>query len=185
MFDIRDGKLISHFGEKGEGDGQFEYPRGLALTENKLFVADVYNGRISVWNWPELRFLEHFGSRGNGPNQLTEPRGISNDQDCLYIADCGNHRIQVWSLTGTPIKQFGSQVNEPLSVIVSKTEVFVTDGGNDRVCIFDAISGECLRLFGKKGKGDGEFDWPYGMAMLPNGQLIVTDRDNCRLQFFE
>ena len=40
------GVLILSFGEKGNGDGQFSDPRGIAYTDKILYVADTGNNRI-------------------------------------------------------------------------------------------------------------------------------------------
>ncbi len=37
---------------------------------------------------------------------------------------------------------------------------------------------------GKRGSGDGEFDTPSALALVPGLGLVVRERGNCRLQFF-
>jgi len=36
----------SSFGERGSGNGQFEYPGGLVIVGNSIFVCDTQNNRI-------------------------------------------------------------------------------------------------------------------------------------------
>ena len=38
--------LNSNFGERGSGNGQFEYPGGLVIAGNSIFVCDSQNHRI-------------------------------------------------------------------------------------------------------------------------------------------
>ena len=41
---------------------------------------------------------------------------------------------------------------------------------------------ELIKRIGRKGVGDGEFNFPSGVAVLPNGDIIVTDLHNHRIQ---
>jgi hypothetical protein len=43
-----DGKLLSRFGELGEGEGQFYSPHGLAVDSH----GDIYVGEVSFTAWP-------------------------------------------------------------------------------------------------------------------------------------
>ena len=38
--------------------------------------------------------------------------------------------------------------------------------------------------FGRKGNQDGELQRPTGVAVMQNGNIIVADRDNHRIQIF-
>ena len=41
------GVFVSKWGTKGTGDGQFQYPRGVAVaSDGSVYVADTYNSRI-------------------------------------------------------------------------------------------------------------------------------------------
>ncbi|XP_078680785.1 uncharacterized protein LOC144915872 [Branchiostoma floridae x Branchiostoma belcheri] len=42
-----------------------------------------------------------------------------------------------------------------------------------------------LKTVGKKGKGDGGLNWPTSLAVTAEGHIVVTDRDNKRLQFLD
>jgi hypothetical protein len=55
--------------------------------------------------------------------------------------------------------------------------LYVLDGGNVRVLVFDA-EGRYVRQFGKRGGGPGEFQAPLSMTVLPNGEVVVNDIGN-------
>lgn len=44
-------RFISDFGEPGSGDGQFNYPNGVALADGKIYVTDRENGRVQIWSY--------------------------------------------------------------------------------------------------------------------------------------
>jgi tripartite motif-containing protein 71 len=44
-------RFLSDFGESGSGDGQFNYPNGVALADGKIYVTDRENGRVQIWSY--------------------------------------------------------------------------------------------------------------------------------------
>lgn len=61
--------------------------------------------------------------------------------------------------------------------------IIVADSGNNRIQIFNP-DGVFIRSFGGWGSGDGEFKGLEGVAVLPNGNIVVCDRENHRIQVF-
>jgi len=62
--------------------------------------------------------------------------------------------------------------------------LMVCDSQNHRVQVFE-LSGKFVKMFGKKGSGIGEFNWPFTTAVLSDGRIVVTDLWNHRIQIFE
>lgn len=58
--------------------------------------------------------------------------------------------------------------------------ILVADNGNHRIQAFDNM-GNFVAEFGSHGSGAGQFDDPQGLAVDPNGRVIVVDRGNNRL----
>ncbi|MDZ4169957.1 MAG: NHL repeat-containing protein [Coriobacteriia bacterium] len=54
VYDL-EGALITQFGGRGLGIGQFNYPNYIALDpKGKIFVSDRENDQVQVWGWPTL-----------------------------------------------------------------------------------------------------------------------------------
>ena len=71
------GSLIRSFGGLGSGNGQFNNPSGIAISQdNKIFVADQANHRIQVLE-RNGTFVRKFGSNGYGNGQFKAPWGIA------------------------------------------------------------------------------------------------------------
>lgn len=62
--------------------------------------------------------------------------------------------------------------------------IFVLDGGNNRVQLFNK-SGTFLLAWGTFGSREGEFQSPNAIALDPDGFLHVVDSGNHRVQTFE
>ena len=54
----------------------------------------------------------------------------------------------------------------------------------DRVSVYTS-DGKLIRQWGKTGKGDGEFDYPGGLAVGNDGRVYVADQTNRRVQVFD
>ena len=89
--------------------------------------------------------------------------------------------------TGVPAeRQSGEMFNRPTSVAVdpSNGDIFVSDGyGNSRVHRFGK-DGNHLLSWGEPGTDPGQFSLPHNVAMFGEGQVIVSDRENHRVQVF-
>ena len=77
--------------------------------------------------------------------------------------------------------------NQPNSVGFGPTgDIYVSDGyGNSRVVQFKS-DGSFVRIIGgRKGAAPGELQVPHGVAVDPQGRVIVADSDNKRVSVFD
>jgi hypothetical protein len=90
--------FASKWGTLGSGDGQFWFPRGVAVaSDGSVYVADKDNYRIQKFT-SEGVFVSKWGARGSGDGQFSFPRGVAAASDgSVYVADTVNHRIQKFS----------------------------------------------------------------------------------------
>ena len=56
--------------------------------------------------------------------------------------------------------------------------------GNHRVQVFE-LNGKFVGKFGTKGSNLGEFSNPVSVANLSNGKIVVSDKENNRIQIFD
>ena len=93
----REGHFQYKFGKRGEGDGEFNYPRFLSVTQSKhLLVCDCFNHRIQVFEL-DGKFVGKFGTNGSKLGEFNDPFSVavlSNDQ--IVVSDCHNNRIQIF-----------------------------------------------------------------------------------------
>ena len=127
------------------------------------------------------------------PNPFSSPSGLALDQQGnLYVVDAGNSRVQEFDSQGHFITKWGSHGSGDgqfvfLEHIVGgvavdgQGKIYVTDGGNSRVQIFDG-HGQFLAAWGIRGHGDGQFSSPLGVAVDRQGNVYVGDNDAARIQ---
>ena len=94
----REGHFLYKFGKQGEGDGEFNGPRFLSMTQSKhLLVCDGGNHRVQVFEL-DGTFVGKFGLKGNKLGELSGPFSaavLSNGQ--IAVSDTDNHRIQIFA----------------------------------------------------------------------------------------
>ena len=93
----REGHFQYKFGKKGEGNGEFNQPCFLSVTQSKhLLVCERYNYRIQVFEL-DGKFVGKFGTNGSKLGEFNDPFSVailSNDQ--IVVSDSKNNRIQIF-----------------------------------------------------------------------------------------
>ena len=78
VFDIKTGEHLRGIGKRGEGEGEFNLPRDVAVgKDGLLYVVDGGNFRIQVMR-PEGGFVRSFGAVGRQGGQFSRPKEIAN-----------------------------------------------------------------------------------------------------------
>lgn len=112
--------------------------------------------------------------------------------DRLFIVDRDAHEVVICSTDGRRLDGIGRR-HHPLEPFNHPTDVAFAPGGgtyvtggyaDSRVYRFDA-GGGFLRSFGDLGEGPGEFLNPHAVWVMPDGRVVVADRENGRLQVFD
>ena len=95
------GRQKTTIGLKGSSPLQFNYPTGIAISRDVMYVAENVGNRIYKLTLGG-KFLLAFGSQGSGKGQFLNPWGICIGPDGrLYVADAGNNCIQVFHCDDT------------------------------------------------------------------------------------
>ena len=77
---------------------------------------------------------------------------------------------------------------QPNAVLVAPNgDIFIAEGhggGNNRLFKFSK-EGTLIKVWGKKGTGEGEFNLPHVVCLDAKGKVYVGDRENNRVQVFD
>ena len=169
-----------------------ERPAGLAIADEKLFVADAGQHRVLVFNLQGQRITQ-FGQRGAAPSEFNYPTHLASDTNGhLFVTDSMNARVQILDRqTGQSRGVIGrlgdgsGQFSKPKGVAVDRAgHVYVVDAAFDNIQIFDQ-QGRFLLAFGSMGAQPGEFWLPAGIAIDREDRIYIADSYNRRVQIFQ
>ena len=179
------GIILCSFGRYGSGQAEFRGPHGVSVDEmNRIIVTDTINCRVQVFDH-EGHFLFAFGDKGKG--KLNYPCYAIFYSEQFLVSDTDNDAVKVFDSQGTFLHKFGNDradFKAPSGIAVYKNKcLLVCDYSNDCVKAF-SLDGQYLSKFGSSGHGPGQFMGPEAITVTPSGQIVVSDKLNCRLQIF-
>ena len=121
------GDFRFEFGEFGSDDDQLRSPESLTVHDDLVYVADMCNHRIQVYQLSDGRHVRSIGRTGQGPiwedgegddsfesmdgderigsapGEFNEPAGVAIGHGRLYVSEDEGRRIQVLTLEGEPL----------------------------------------------------------------------------------
>ncbi|CAD6206571.1 GSCOCG00010052001-RA-CDS [Cotesia congregata] len=183
------GDYLLAFGEKGMRNGQFNYPWDVAVnTRCDIVVSDTRNHRIQLFN-EEGEFLRKYGFETMQLmwKLLDSPRSVSfTPNGDILVSDFNNHHIVIIDYQLQKAKIFGPEkrAHPFLRIQGMKVDdvgnIVIADSRNNRIQVLDS-EGNLKCKFGSVGKGVGQMDRPAGIALSPEGRIIVVDFGNNRI----
>ena len=126
--------------------------------------------------------------KGNGMEQLDNPLGVTVDRQTenIYIADQYNDCVKLFDRTGKCLLKVGNnedggKMQYPRGVAICGDRVLISQ---DNHCIHNyQLNGKFISRIEKQGKGEFEFDFPFGLTINEsNGDIYICDRNNNRIQ---
>lgn len=155
--------LVRSFGSYGTGPGEFRYPTDITVLPtadgrgiDRIFVSEYGgNDRINTYT-PDGTFVSSFGRFGAGRDEQPGERDVEFDRP---------QSISIETVNG-------------------KAELIVVDAHNHRLGRF-TLDGELIRWYGgrnRPGDGPGEFRYPYGLASIGDGTVLICEFGNNRVQ---
>ncbi|MBI5242673.1 MAG: tetratricopeptide repeat protein [Elusimicrobia bacterium] len=174
-----EGKFLGRFGTDGSGPGQLDAPESVAVGgDGRVYVADTGNDRVQVFT-REGVFLFGLGGKGSEPGSLNEPTQVQVDAaDNIYVLDEGNSRVQKFNSR----LQFVREIPR-LGVAMALDPygfLYMLDAKRSKVKEVNP-EGSPLGEFGSVGSGLGQFKKPRGLAVAPDGTVLVADWGNGRI----
>ena len=179
-------KPVLCFGERGSGDGMFQYSRGVAVTEkDEIVAADEKNHRVQVFD-SNGAFLRSFGRGGKNAGEFNHPDGLAIDRDGnIFVADRLNHRVQIFSREETYLGSFGgygsldNQLSNPRGLSLDSTgNIIVADAGNKLIKIFTPDGRFVMKI-----REQGSFSDPIHCVQCGE-YFMVSDYDEHCIKVF-
>ncbi|MCK4761287.1 MAG: PEGA domain-containing protein [Candidatus Aminicenantes bacterium] len=184
-------EFFAHWGEQGNGDGQFDFPADIAVNNNDyVYVVDYGRHRVSVFDTSGL-YKSNWGSEGGGKGEFNSPMSLAIDNsNNVYVCDSLNRRIQKFSSSGNFIIEWGAKgVGDGQFLWAAgiaadnANNIYVTDLNAHRVQKFSS-TGQTITEWGGKGNNNGQLDGPTGIAVDTSNNVYVCEKNNHRVQKF-
>ena len=145
--------------------------------------------------------------RSFGDGAFAFPHAIAVGVDgLLYCTDVAGHRVHVFTADGDLVRTIAGPVppsdsgyttdfrtivrgagpfNQPTKMVTASSgDLFASDGyGNARIHHFNS-TGQLQTSWGEPGDAPGHFNIPHSVLALPDGRVLVCDRENNRIQVF-
>ncbi len=91
------GEPLFKIGASGHKEGELYHPSNISIYNNKIFVSDTTNFRVSIFDL-EGKYLGKFGKIGRKPGQFVRPKGIEVDRNGrIYVVDSSFQNVQVFN----------------------------------------------------------------------------------------
>lgn len=120
--------------------------------------------------------------RGKGEGQVHTLEGIMvGDNNRIYVTDEGKNKVIEFDRSGKWIGEWG--VEYPIELAKSNDDKIAVTGSGGVVLV--TPEPKLLANWGKRGKGETEFDLPKGIAFTKDGTIIVADTQNQRVRAFD
>ena len=138
---------IRALGQRGAGEGRFNFPTAVRVDPGSLWVADSLNFRIQQFEPTNGGFVKSFGRLGDASGEMPRVKGIAVDsQQNLWISDAYLNQIALYRPDGTFLMAFGGEGTEvgqfsfPAGIAARPDgRVAVVDSLNKRVQIFSLL----------------------------------------------
>ena len=190
---------VKTFSSFGSEPGQVIQPTAVAVSATgQVYVADLGNGRIDVFDTNGV-YQTSFGTSGGiGGGQLSTPFGVavSPTNGEVLVTDNNSNIVDVFNSSGVYQNSIGSQgsgagqYSLPEGIVVNASgQVYVADASNSRIDVFSIYGGYGFS-FGSSGSGNGQFSGPplggpIGVAVSPTtGNVYAADTANQRIEVF-
>ena len=134
------GMFISRIGREGRGELEFDYPRGLTISEwnGDIYICDNNNNRVQILK-EDFSFKAQFGKC-----QLIHPRDVELSKEYIYVLDAADPCLHLFNysyiLQKSVITQGdGMDVVNPCYFFIDRTDnVLITDRECNSVLIFNS-----------------------------------------------
>lgn len=110
VFDTASGEHVMDIGTRGNGPGQFNLPRDMAIgKDGRLYVVDGGNFRVQIFN-EDGSYHSSFGSVGRQLGNFARPKEIATDPEGnVYVADAAFGNFQIFSPEGDLLMYIGGR----------------------------------------------------------------------------
>ncbi len=160
-------------------------PYGLTVDPSqRLLVADTGAQRVHIFDLNSGMYTHLPDTKDD--LRLLSPIDVQVDgAGRIYVSDSEARNVYIFSAEGRLEKSL-SGFERPTGLALNRTlgQLFVVDTKAQQIHVFNN-TGDRLFSFGRRGEGNGEFNFPTNICLDDRGNIYVTDSMNFRVQVFD
>jgi len=165
-------------------------PAGIAVdSKDRIYVADTIAGTVFVFD-RQNKSLSLLGAESAG--KLVSPFGVAIDsKDNVYVSDVRLRQVNIydseWNLKGLIHTIGGQDLLNPVGLALDeeRRRLFIVDSHAHQIVVANLDNPDQGTFFGKRGEGDGEFNFPMHAAVDKAGQIYVTSTLSFSVKIFD
>ena len=174
------GEYVSKFGSQGSESGQFgKGIGGIAVDDaGNVWASDYSSHRLEKFD-ASGEYLESVTD-----SHLVTPWSIAVGADgILWVGDPGSEAVQEFNASGEYVATLDEgALKWPQGIATdAEDDLWVASSEGNVVVELDP-AGDVLAEFGERGSGVGQFEEPTGLAIAPNGDFLISDAYNHRVE---
>lgn len=193
----KDGRKIPFYGTAAKRPVDIAVDSGI----KRIFVVDGEAKAVKVLS-KKGKLLLSIPASPPDDNILTNPTGIALDttKKEIYVSDYGDQarsiyaRVQIFdysgNLTGTisgKVGMFGQRFSRPQGLAVDgRGHLLMVECYSAQIMVFDLLSGEILKTFGKYGTAPGQLRLPLDVVVdVGAKEFFITNNRCARIELFK
>jgi len=175
----------------GNGDPNleesFERPSGVGVdSKGRVFIVATQKTMVYIIQKEKHEIIRFKGDQGIA---FKTPLGLVVDaQDNFYVADSSLKQVLRFDTNGHITATLGidTGLKNPtyMALDEKRRRLFVVDYHLHQVLVYNLDSLQLEKTVGKRGGKNGEFNYPVGVAVGPDGTFAVTDTGSCSVEVF-
>lgn len=158
---------------------------------DRVYISDSVLVNVIVFDFKK-REVAYLGIEN--PDEMVSfkrPSGVALDREKnLYVCDAAEKRIYVFSPTEKPLRSIdiSKQTKQPIGLAIDheRNRIIVGDVRAQQLFVY-GLDGKYLSSIGPEGGGDvdGAYNMPAMLAVMKNGNIVVADSMNARVQILD
>lgn len=161
-------RKIAGTGKSGKSRGKLQFPMGVAVDEQFVYIADMDNGRVQVVN-------KNDGTVRRTLDGLETPCGLAIYDDLIYVAEYDAKRIRVITKLGQSLDYY--EVGwQPCDLACKDGKIYVVNINEHRVEVLDSNGGKRLHIISAEKGSPGFITVPSDVA-VEGKDVFVVDRN--------
>ncbi|MCC6501501.1 MAG: 6-bladed beta-propeller [Deltaproteobacteria bacterium] len=172
----------------GETGMALKKPMGVFVgNDSKIYVTDTANSDVFIFD-PKNSKMNTLANMG--AKLFYKPIGVTADTDGrIFVTDSQVDKVTVLSSSAKILAylQPDEPFKQPSGIIADSINrrLYVTDTHTHNIKVFDLDTLKNTGTIGKRGKEEGEFNFPSHLGIDTKGNLYVVDTMNGRVQIFD